>query len=134
MDGYNAPFLTRNGESGIGLLYTKWELKVAGTDASRANTSQAAPKMVHTARLPNPSCTMDQTKLENQPEMVHSARMDLPSCSMDQKVSQSLPRLGNILLDDRLAVSHGDKTREGNERIEAEQQNSGDQRWDDDNQ
>ena len=60
--------------------------------------------------------------------------MGLPSCSMDQKVSQSLLRLGDILLDERLAVSHGDKTHEGNGRIEAEQQNSGDQRWDGGNQ
>ena len=54
--------------------------------------------------------------------------MGLPSCSMDQKVSQSLLRLGDILLDECLAVSHGNKAREGNGRIEAEQQNSGDQR------
>lgn len=47
------------------------------------------------------------------PKMVHPARMDLPSCSMDQKVSQSLLRLGDILLDERLAVSHGDKTHKG---------------------
>lgn len=77
---------------------------------------------------------MDQTKLENQPEMVHPARMGPPSCWMDQKASQSLLRLGDILLDERLAVSHGNKAREGNGRIEAEQQNSGDQRRDDGNQ
>lgn len=41
---------------------------------------------------------------------------------MDQKASQGLLRLGDDLLDERLTVSHGGRTREGNERAEAGRQ------------
>lgn len=49
------------------------------------------PKMVHTARLPNPSCTMDQTKLENQPEMVHPARMTRHRAGWTRKQASGVP-------------------------------------------
>ena len=99
------PAVTRNGRLQCAISYTKWrvwnrlalhEMGTKGCGHRRKQGEQEPgrpPKMVHTARLPNPSCTMDQTKLENQPEMVHPARMGLPSCSMNQKVSQSLPHV-----------------------------------------
>ena len=43
---------------------------------------------------------------------------------MDQKASQGRLRLGDDLLDERLTVSHGGRTREGNERAEAGRQDA----------
>ena len=96
------PAVTRNGRLQCAISYTKWRVwnrltlhemgtKGCGHRRKQGGQEPGRPKMVHTARLPNPSCTMDQTKLENQPKMVHPARMGLPSCSMDQKVSRSHP-------------------------------------------